>query len=196
MSESLSASHIDHQVKHVAIVVVATLVLAALGFIVMGRVSVLGDASVAYAVALIGTVGGTANNYRKLQSLSGVPDAVLRNVPRSLVTSRIYLAPLIGATFALVVYLLFMGGILTGGLFPGFECSGDGFTSYRAFSNCSPTSNSDVARAMVWGFVAGFAENFVPNILDKLAAGQDPTVGDTTVTTTADTDSSAAPEPE
>lgn len=195
MSESLSASHIDHQVKHVAIVVVTTLVLAGLGFIVMGRVSFFGDASVAYAVALIGTIGGTANNYRKLQSLSGVPDAALSDVPRSLVTSRIYLSPLIGAMFALVVYLLFMGGILKGGLFPGFECSTKRFTSYRAFSNCSPTKNSDVALAMVWGFVAGFAENFVPNILDKLAAGQDPAVGDTTATTT-DADSSAAPEPE
>jgi hypothetical protein len=185
MSEPLSTAHIDHQVKHVAIVVIAISVVAATGFILMGRVSLLGDATVGYAVAMVGTLGGTANNYRKLQRLTGVSDDVLRDVPRSLVTSRIYLSPIIGGVFALVAYLLFMGGVLSGGLFPEFACSADGFASYSKFAECSPTTNADVALAMVWGFVAGFAENFVPNILDKLAAGQDPNSTDDQAATDA-----------
>lgn len=170
MPEEPSKSLIAYQVRHVAIVVAITLAFAVIGLFVMGNLDAARTASVAYVVGLVGTVGGTANNYRKLQALSGVPEDDLEQAPRSLVTSRIYLSPLIGAVFALALYLLFMGGVLSGGLFPDFECSGDDFTSYRAFADCNPTTNADVALAMVWAFVAGFAENFVPNILDKLAA--------------------------
>jgi len=30
-------------------------------------------------------------------------------------------------------------------------------------------SGADSAKAIVWAFIAGFSEQFVPNILDKLA---------------------------
>ena len=169
MDEKPAKALIDSQVRHVAIVVVVTLTLGVVGLFLMGNLDAARNASVAYVVGLLGTVGGTANNYRKLQALTGVPDEEVKEVPASLVTGRIYLSPLIGAVFALALYLLFMGGVLSGGLFPDFACSGEDFTSYRAFADCNPTTNADVALAMVWGFVAGFAENLVPNVLDKLA---------------------------
>ena len=41
-------------------------------------------------------------------------------------------------------------------------------TVYEFAYNTVPETNLDAAKAIVWAFVAGFAEGFVPNFIDKL----------------------------
>ena len=78
-----------------------------------------------------------------------------------------------GGIFALALYALFQGGVIEGAIVPSFQGCADGFTTYGAYVNaCKPRGNGDVALALVWAFVAGFAENFVPNVFDKMVAGQ------------------------
>src|SRR4029078_4561252 len=62
-----------------------------------------------------------------------------------------------GAAFALVLWLMFLGGLLSGELFPK-EIAGP---------LTSPIPK-DLAKLLVWSFIAGFAERFVPDLLDKL----------------------------
>ena len=88
--------------RHVATVVVSIVVLGAVGLFLLGNLDALEDASLVYAVALVGTVGATANTYRKLQKLRHVTEDEL-SVPRALATGQIYLSPFIGAVFALVL---------------------------------------------------------------------------------------------
>jgi hypothetical protein len=82
---------------------------------------------------------------------------------------------LVGIIGAVMIYLLFAGGLLKGDLFPDFICapnqSCDDFHGFVA--NWVPKDAAANAKAIVWGFVAGFSERFVPNILNRLATDKE-----------------------
>ena len=59
--------------------------------------------SLAWLVAVVGAVGGTANNYRRLQKLSALPPEDITPVPDSMATAQIYLSPVVGGVFPLVL---------------------------------------------------------------------------------------------
>lgn len=153
------------QLTHMGIVLAATVVIAAIGFFLLGNA---GDGlSIAYPILLAGALGGTANTVRRVQQLAREPVTVLAEVPRSLAVAQIYLSSVIGGGFGVLLYLVFLGGMLQGEFFPAFDCGGEPFTTYGEFSLCSPTTNADTALALVWAFLAGFAERFVPSMLDR-----------------------------
>ena len=120
-------------------------------------------------VFMAGTVGGVANNYRRLYLLP--TNASILEVPdtRRLLTIQLYISPWIGGIFAVAMYGIFASGALQGELFPQFQATDLKFTTAYAFADqLVPATNSDAAKAILWGFVAGFAEMFVPNFIDKL----------------------------
>jgi hypothetical protein len=73
---------------------------------------------------------------------------------------------------AIVLYLIFAGGLLKGDLFPEFHCSVfDRSNDFHGFvTNWSPNGPAANAKAIVWGFIAGFSERFVPDILNRLGS--------------------------
>lgn len=80
--------------------------------------------------------------------------------------------PLVGAIAASVLYVIFAAGLITSELFPTFHCTAasgqcDQFSTF--LQSWSPTAAADYAKAIVWGFIAGFSERFVPDILNRLA---------------------------
>lgn len=82
--------------------------------------------------------------------------------------------PLVGAISATVLYVIFASEIIKGPFFPSFTCKAvctiagcDDFHNFM--KSWSPTSAQDYAKAIVWGFIAGFSERFVPDILNKVA---------------------------
>ena len=162
-----TADAVSAQVRHLAIVVVLTLLGALVGFVVLGNTDIGAQLSFVYPVALVGTAGGTANAARRVQRLAREPMALQQEVPVRLAVAQTWLSPIIGGTFAALLYSIFLAGILQGEFFPAFECAGEPFTDYAAFSTCNPTTNADAAMALVWGFIAGFGERFVPNVLDR-----------------------------
>ena len=122
-------------------------------------------------IFLAGTVGGVANNYRRLL---GIPLGVLADenpITKQLITFQIYVSPVVGGIFSIVLYLLFMSNILQGTLFPAFSTvMQTGYESFKLFAHgANPATNQDVARAIVWAFIAGFSEGLVPNFIDKIA---------------------------
>ena len=156
--------------KHVAIVIVVVLALATAGFIAFGNVKALEGRSPIYLVAIVGTVGGIANNYRKLTAVARTGVTSMDQQAQTLTTLQIYLSPLIGATFAVLLYGVFLSGLLSGDFFPAFgDCAAAGFSGIRGLTECSPATNADAAKALIWAFIAGFGENFVPNFIDGLA---------------------------
>jgi len=161
------------QVRHLAYVVLATLLLAIVGFVILGNTDLGQELSMVYPVALVGTAGGTANAARRVQLLNQRPDEVQADVPLRLAVAQTYLSPVIGGTFAALLYCVFLAGILQGEFFPAFGCADQEFLDYASFSTCNPATNADAAMALVWGFVAGFAERFVPNVLDRFIGGRD-----------------------
>ena len=82
--------------------------------------------------------------------------------------------PIVGAIASVVLYLVFVGGFVEGGLFPNISCA-EGKTCNalgELMENYSPTEPQDYGWALVWGFIAGFSEQFVPDLLQSLVAKQ------------------------
>lgn len=79
---------------------------------------------------------------------------------------------LVGAVGAGVLYLVFAGQLLSGSLFPEFRwgpCHAKGCSSFYEFvENWQAAEGFDYAKLLVWGFIAGFSERFVPDILTRL----------------------------
>ena len=128
------------------------------------------EGSLTVVICLGGAVGGVANNFRRLQKLPLHDWETLDSTTRWLMTLQIYVSPLIGALFAFVLYGIFAAEMLQGSLFPTFAPDQPEYSTLSEFANkLLPATNTDASKALVWAFIAGFAEGFVPNFIDKVA---------------------------
>ncbi|MEZ5299174.1 MAG: hypothetical protein R3F11_00650 [Verrucomicrobiales bacterium] len=120
-------------------------------------------------VFIAGTAGGIANNFRHTRKVEGTaePD----ESEARLVIYQIYLSPLVGGVFGVACYGIFAAGLLQGDAFPAFDGSSE-FKGAASFADAMvPVTNADGAKALLWAFIAGFAEWFVPNFIDRFAKG-------------------------
>lgn len=127
-------------------------------------------------IFIAGTVGGVVNSFRRIQKLSMSHARKTNPMTGWLVTIQIYVSPFVGGVFAIVLYLVFMSGLVKGALFPEFQSANETFTTFRAFAALTmPAQNADMAKAVVWAFIAGFSEGLVPNFISKITkeANQD-----------------------
>ncbi len=86
----------------------------------------------------------------------------------------ILLVPIYGGIFALVLYLIFLSGLIQGQLFPLFDMpvfhSPATDADIQALLNDTvPKSGGDFAKLLFWCFVAGFSERFVPQIIQRVS---------------------------
>jgi hypothetical protein len=116
-----------------------------------------------FVVVFAGTIGALISVLRRIQrmTLDGNPDTNLVELEQN--SSSIDLSPLLGAVFALLLLFMFMSGLLSGTLFPELPKGHS-----NIFLGCVPSECAQLAKLIVWSFIAGFAEKFVPDALDKL----------------------------
>lgn len=121
------------------------------------------------AVTMVGALGGFVSMLQRLQSL---PSGGQRNenliemvYGRNSILSQSLLS---GACFSLVLLFIFLGGLLRGGLFPDYPDQ-DGATFIHLLRTVS-LNGTQFAKLLVWSFIAGFAERFVPDFLDRFSA--------------------------
>jgi hypothetical protein len=121
-------------------------------------------------IFIAGTVGGVVNSFRRIQKLSLGQIRKQNPMARPLVTIQIYVSPFVGGVFAIILYLIFMSGLIKGSLFPAFQSADEPFSTFRGFAALTmPETHADMAKAIVWGFIAGFSEGLVPNFISKIA---------------------------
>ncbi len=80
----------------------------------------------------------------------------------------------VSIVFAFLLYFLFIGGMISGDLFPRFVHTGNGgeqalrelMTDF--VTNVKPETYKDIAKVLVWSFIAGYSEKFVPNLITQL----------------------------
>lgn len=73
---------------------------------------------------------------------------------------------MVAIVFATVLYFVFVGEFLYVDIFPHFVQSENKVTTVLDFFvTVDPESYQDVAKIVVWSFVAGFCERFVPNLV-------------------------------
>ncbi|MBK8814534.1 MAG: hypothetical protein IPN42_03045 [Methylococcaceae bacterium] len=111
-------------------------------------------------VIYLGLMGGYISSQRRLQTVPSDGDPLTSYY--SLENGRyfLWLSPLLGAVFAIVLALIFKGGLLQGALFPEF--GKDLSNEFLAIDG------KNHALLFFWSFIAGFAERFVPDALDRI----------------------------
>lgn len=72
----------------------------------------------------------------------------------------------------MVLYLIMTAGLLKGELFPEIlaftpENSAEPLDFRKFLLNTGPNTGADYAKLLVWSFIAGFAERFVPDTLSR-----------------------------
>ncbi len=136
-----------------------------------------GDNSPMVYVMIAGSIGGMISAVRRLQGAASTEANALTYIDLRHDWGSILLAPVYGVTFSLVLLLFFTSGFLKGDLFPTIatmtrevaeEADTVSMVMSNFFVNTYPVTGADCAKLIVWSFIAGFAEKFVPDALDRL----------------------------
>jgi hypothetical protein len=130
--------------------------------------------AIAACVVYWGIVGGFVSSQRRMQSIPSDGDPLISVLGLDDAGYYLWLSPLLGAVFAVILAWMFMGGIVQGTLFPNFETGPAGATWFSNLFSWEPLKGpSEYAKLFVWSFLAGFAERLVPDNLDRLASRLD-----------------------
>lgn len=129
-------------------------------------------AAMASGVLYFGIIGGFVSSQRRMQTLPTDTDPLISIFGLDGAGYFLWLSPLLGAIFAVVLMLMFVAGFLQGTVFPTFanvlhDKAAVGF--FDVAWHTLPVSSADYAKLYVWAFLAGFAERLVPDSLDRLA---------------------------
>jgi hypothetical protein len=127
------------------------------------------------AVLFMGQLGGFLSVQQRLQASKPIVDPLLKELQLSAGWFSVaVIAPISGAVFSLVLYFLFVAGLLSGGFFPSFGPDAHASASLptndviQFLTNAVPTRLEDWGKMLAWAFIAGFAERFVPDVLTRL----------------------------
>jgi hypothetical protein len=135
--------------------------------------------------AFLGAAGAFVSLQQRIQSIPSSGDPIFNIFALKEGKASIYLSPVSGALFAILVYLMFVGGYFKGELFPRFP---DETTPARAVAGAQvkattdpsrktmlhylaqmdPLAATDLAKLLIWCFIAGFAERLIPDTLNRL----------------------------
>ncbi len=126
-------------------------------------------------VTLLGAVGGFVSLLRRLQSVSIEGSRLLGLIEMEYGKwSLLFQSLFSGSIFALILLLIFAAGLVKGDLFPDLhELAAKGNTNFvELLWPLSEENTGEFHKLLVWSFIAGFAEQFVPDILDQLTTRQ------------------------
>ncbi len=132
--------------------------------------------TIMFVVVIAGALGGFVSCLRRLYAFQDIFPR--RQYARLFRRINFYLVAystipaLIGMIAAAVVYVIFAAGLLKGGLFPEFHCGlveGKCDELKKFVSHWKPVDAVDFAKAIVWGFIAGFSEKFFVDILNQFS---------------------------
>ncbi|MFP4349267.1 MAG: hypothetical protein ACOC0H_06315 [Thermodesulfobacteriota bacterium] len=135
-----------------------------------------GGVTIMVAVIVAGAGGGFVSSLRRLYSFQDVfPRHGYVRLFRKMnfyVIAYSLVPAVVGMIGAVIVYLLFAADLLKGDLFPEFHCAPEKTCAdFHGFvSNWSPSGPAANAKAIVWGFISGFSERFVPDILNRFGS--------------------------
>jgi hypothetical protein len=136
-----------------------------------------------FVVLCAGLVGGFISVQQRLQEVTEV-DPLYKWLELDASGKSLLVSPLIGMVFAVVLFVILVGGFVTGDLFPTFvgckgqilaaaviHCKDSDFASLALAA--TPDSPASWAKLGIWAFAAGFLERLVPDILTRIAAVAD-----------------------
>lgn len=119
---------------------------------------------------LAGAVGGTMSLIQRVQALPEADPILFRLSGGTTVLQSVLIPPLTGAIFAAFLFMLFAGHAVNGPIFPAFHAA-TGTMNFKTFyDGAVPDSTTSYALMLAWAFIAGYAERFVPDTINRLTA--------------------------
>jgi hypothetical protein len=158
-------SHLTRQVIYSSAIPIGLLALVLAVGLFLGQQKAQEIWFVVAVVILCGVMGGVINTIRRVQTVDIGGNADLKLLELEQGNLSVIVSPFLGGVFAVVLACLFASGLIKGELFPAFTSS----ASSSGFS----LDVANYAKLLVWSFIAGFAEQFVPDRLDQLARQND-----------------------
>jgi len=169
--------------------------------LVSGSSSAQSQLWVVFPVCIAGATGAFISVQRRLQNLPINNDSPLGFYALYFGRKSLILSPIAGMVFSGLLYLVFSGGLVNGDLFPKItsrldatryvnetgntkkNTSGSPDTSLDKSENhpmsfsyftkdAGPENSTAWAKLLVWSFLAGFAEQLVPDILNRITSRQ------------------------
>jgi hypothetical protein len=125
---------------------------------------------------LAGATGGFISLQQRVQNIPTQGDPLISIFELENGRFSIFQAPISGSIFAVLLFFLFMGELVSGGIFPNFHGLNFALHNFK-WKTDSPLLGPNYAKLIVWCFIAGFAERFVPDTLDRLIAKSRDTSG-------------------
>ncbi|MBE7177932.1 MAG: hypothetical protein INR69_16120 [Mucilaginibacter polytrichastri] len=108
--------------------------------------------------AIFGAAGSFLSTILRIQGVRDNNQVAQNIVAFKFSEKAVRLAPLTGMMFALVLSLLFGSGLVGGSLFPKYV--------NNFLLNAVP---GEMAKWMIWSFIAGFSERLVPDMVDRIS---------------------------
>ena len=115
----------------------------------------------------VGILGGFVSIKQRMKKMSAEEMVLLAKTKY-----QIFLIPIYGGIFSLLLYVLFISGMVQGSLFPNFikpVCVIGENPLRWILTTTTVASAEDFGKMLVWSFAAGFSERLVPNFLGKLS---------------------------
>ena len=145
-----------------------------LTIVIVGTTQLYDYITASILVLFAGYAGGVLSVQQRLQS---VTNGLLLNRALETPSSKLslYVVPLQGAVFAVLLYILFIGHLIQGDLFPkimpdptGDYCSKTENVVVQLLNCTAPAGPFEFAKLLAWSFIAGFAERLVPDTISRL----------------------------
>jgi hypothetical protein len=122
-----------------------------------------GNVRVPTLLFLFGNIGGYVGIHKNLGELKNDELVELSGSWLGIVVPSF-----VGGILALLIYLLFLSGILGGDLFPKFEPDAAVRNGFDAIFDQHAAGSSEYAKLLFWGFVAGFNQKYVVDVIDSI----------------------------
>jgi hypothetical protein len=137
--------------------------------LVLARLGLYSDLMI--VIFFSGSIGSVVNNYYRLSKISRITQNLPEELSNPSVIIQMWISLFLGGILAFVIYGLFLSGLLQGTLFPRFNSIDLGYGGVgNMLMSVAPDTNMDAAKAIIWAFIAGFSEKYIPNIIDTIIA--------------------------